>query len=220
MTNFIIDNSDHGDLERAITWQFDNAPHIIGIIDAIKSFYDQSTKDFFDGILAKVNITDADSVDDYGLALWGKILNVARPMLKYEVGTEDEYSEVMSSEFYRRILAARILLLEKTATVPDYIEYVKNIFGDRISVVDGEDMSLTFTLKDGEELTDEESAAITQFPDVVFAFPSGVRSSEHSDSLMFGFDGQQDSEDESDPQVGGFDESGMNWRLTPKGNWQ
>lgn len=220
MINSAIDNTDAGNLDRTIIWQYDNASGIIGVIEMLKDFFTQSTTEFFDDYAKKINLADLDEVDDYGLSVWGKILGAQRPVLTFDDGEGESHTAPMSSSLYRKILAARIILLEKSATVPDYIEYVKSIFGDRISVVDGENMSLTFTLKDGEELTDEESAAITQFPDVVFAFPSGVRSSEHSDSLMFGFDGQQDSEDESDPQVGGFDESGINWRLTPKGNWQ
>lgn len=220
MTNTQIDNSDAGNIDRTIIWQYDNAENLIGVIQTLKDFFAQSTTEFFDGYIEKINLANPDEVDDYGLSVWGKVLGVQRPVLTFDDGGGESHTSPMSSALYRKILAARIVLLEKTATIPNYIEYVQSIFGNRMKVVDGLNMSLGFEVKDGETLTDEESAAIAQFPDVVFAFPSGVRSVEHSDSLMFGLDGQQDSEDESDPNVGGFDESGMNWRLTPKGNWQ
>ena len=220
MTNSVIDNTDAGNLDRTIIWQYDNAEKLIGIIEMLKDFFAQTTTEFFDNYAKKINLANPDEVDDYGLSVWGKVLGVQRPVLTFDDGEVASHTAPMSSGLYRKILAARIVLLEKSATVPNYIEYVQSIFGGKLKVIDGQNMSLSFAVKTGATLTDEESAAIAQFPDVVFAFPSGVRSSGHSNSLMFGFDGQQNSEDESDPQVGGFDESGMNWRLTPKGNWQ
>jgi hypothetical protein len=56
------------------------------------------------------------------------------------------------------------------------------------------------------------------FPDILYVFPSGVRSASHSKSLMFGLSNNGD--DPQDTFCGGLDESGFNWRLTPEGNWQ
>jgi hypothetical protein len=119
--------------------------------------------------------------------------------------------------------------------MPKYIKYLDDVSDGKvkITVSDGLDMGLTFTVSDvlsKEEIdASEDSEGIkiyiedikylnSNYPDVLYVFPSGVRSAIHSDSLMFGL-----SDDGTTPQdtfCGGLDESGFNWRLTPKGNWQ
>lgn len=219
MKNYVIDNSDQGDIERSITWQYDNAKNLIGLIELYKSFYDESTKDFFDGILSKFDLTKpigttpGDGID-YGLSVWGKILGVARPFV-----TVSNVRKTISSDFYRRILLAKLRLLSKDATIPNYIWYVNDMFGTgNVTVVDGKDMSLKFVAKSGNSLSDEEKAAIEQIPDIIFTFPAGVRSSDRSDSLMLGL--SKDGETPQDTFCGGFDESSFCWRYTPKGNWK
>ncbi len=218
MKNYAIDNSDNGDIERSITWQYDNAEHLIGIIKLFKSFYDASTKDYFDSLMSKFDLskkivgTPAKGID-YGLSVWGKLLNVNRPFV-----TIDGTKKAISSDFYRRILLAKLRLLSKDATVPNYIAYVNDMFGDgNVTVIDGKDMSLKFAAKTGNTLSAEEKAAITQIPDVIFTFPAGVRSSGHSDSLMLGL--SADGTSAQDTFCGGFDESSFCWRYTPKGDW-
>lgn len=218
MKNYVIDNSDNGDIERAITWQYDNAEHLIGMIELFKKFYDESTKDYFDSLMSKFDLskkiegTPKEGID-YGLSVWGKLLNVKRPFVT--VGGE---KKTISSDFYRRILLAKLRLLSKDATVPNYIAYVNDMFEDgNVTVVDGKDMSLKFAAKTGNTLSDEEKAAITQIPDVIFTFPAGVRSSDHSDSLMLGL--SADGTSAQDTFCGGFDESSFCWRYTPKGDW-
>ena len=49
-----IDNSIGADITRTITWQFDKATHLVGIINALRDFYDQSTKDLWDGVIGSV----------------------------------------------------------------------------------------------------------------------------------------------------------------------
>ena len=69
-----IDNSIGADITRTITWQFDKATHLVGIINALRDFYDQSTKDLWDGVIGSVE--NIDEADDYGVSVWGKILNL------------------------------------------------------------------------------------------------------------------------------------------------
>lgn len=218
MENYAIDNSDQGDIERSITWQFDNAEHLVGIIKLFKTFYDESTQDYFDNLLTKFDltaeITDESSKDiDYGLAVWGKILNVRRPFVT--VGTTKRQ---ITSDFYRRILLAKLRLLSKEPTIPNYISYVNEMFEEgNVTVIDTKDMALKFAASATSSLTDEEKAAISQVPDVIFSYPSGVKNNEHSDSLMLGL--SDDGTTAQDDFCGGFDESSFCWRYTPKGNW-
>ena len=75
-----IDNSIGADITRTITWQFDKATHLVGIINALRDFYDQSTKDLWDGVIGSVE--NIDKANDYGLSVWGKILNVRRTIVE------------------------------------------------------------------------------------------------------------------------------------------
>lgn len=221
MTNPVIDNTTGGNLDRVILWQYDHADNLISIIELFSQFFKDSTTDFFDEYVKKFNLSNPDEVTDYGLAVWGKVLDIPRPTLTYTDGGE-KVTRPMSKELYRRILAGRIILSEKNASVPAYIEYVTSVFGDGVTVIDGQDMSLSFVKNESAEtpLTAEAIAAISQYPDVVFAYPSGVRSNERSNDPMFALDGQQTDTDDTDPIAGGLDESGFNWRITPKGNWR
>lgn len=198
MTSLPIDNTDNGDILRSITWQYDEAENLIFVFSVLKSAYDQTTKDLFDELANAVNPNTADA---FGLAVLGRTLGIPRLGL--------------SLELYRKLIIGRMKLLNGDATLEDYREYVGYVFGDTVSVTDGLDMSLTITVSDNAD--DEIKTLVNTRPDVAFAFPAGVKSSKHSDSLMFGLDGQQN---DTDVNVGGLDESGFNWRLTPKGNWR
>lgn len=215
MTNGVIDNTDAGNIKRTILWQYEHAPHIREILLSFHDFFKASTTDLYDRLPTELNLAD-ENIGDYGLSVWGDILGVRRPILTYRLpGASEETSQSMSRELYRKILLGRLRLSERDASVPAYIEFVTFVFNGNVSVVDGIDMSISF-IENGE-LSDEEYAAISQCPDVVFMLPSGVRDNEHSDSKMFVLDGQQNEDGFS---TGGLDESGFNWRLTPKGNWR
>lgn len=217
MTQNVLDNSDAGYIERTILWQYDNAENLKGLILSFKNFFDRSTKDHFDEMIGRMNLADED-IDDYGLAVWGKLLNTTRPELTYVLdGAERATTQTMTRELYRRVLLGKFRLLNSDASMSNYIDYLTSIFDGKVGIVDGLYMSISFEIVDGSTLTGEEKALVSQRPDVVFLYPAGVRSSEHSDSLMFGLDGQQD---ETEFKVGGLDESGLNWRLTTKGNWR
>lgn len=217
MKTATIDNSDNGYIERVILWQYDNAEHLKDLILNLKGFYDKSTKGHFDEMIGRMDLADED-IDDYGLAVWGKILNTNRPNLTYANKTVP-----LSKEIYRKVLIGKIRLFEGSATLEEFISYIDSIFGDGIICVDGLDMSLRFNRNLDTTLSPELDALIAQAPEVVFVYPAGVRSSEHSTSKMFVFDGQQNTNEEPNRtafNTGGLDESGFNWRLTTKGNWR
>ena len=78
MTNSVIDNTDAGNLDRTIIWQYDNAEKLIGVIEMLKDFFAQSTTEFFDNYAKRINLANPDEVDDYGLSVWGKVLILRR----------------------------------------------------------------------------------------------------------------------------------------------
>lgn len=198
MTSLPIDNTDNGDILRSITWQYDEAEKLVFVFSVLKSAYDQTTKDLFDELANAVNPNTADA---FGLAVLGRTLGIPRLGL--------------SLELYRKLIIGRMKLLNGDATLEDYREYVKDVFGDAVSVSDGLDMSLTITVSDNA--SPEINTLVNTRPDVAFAFPAGVKSSEHSQSGMLGLEGQ---EDDAEVNVDTLDNAGFNWRLTPKGNWR
>ena len=214
MTNFAIDNTDDGDFNRSIIWQYDNAERLVGVIHAFADFFKAAVTDFWDDLIRQEAIgydTDPATCSDFGLAVWGKILQVGRPMLSItDNGTETQ--RMLSAGLYRKVLVARFRLVNGNATIPDFIEYVKYVFDGKVSVVDQGTMSLAFEVKDGATLTAEESALLNQCADSLFAFPSGVRSDELATDKVFGFSEQTEGASASDPEIGGLDDCGFNWR--------
>lgn len=199
MTTFPTDNTDNGDIMRSVTWQYADASKLVGALEILKEAFDKTTKDFFNSFVAQLNVSSADA---FGLSVLGKCLGVPRVAS-------------ISDENYKKLLIGRVKLLNSDATLEDYREYVEYVFDGVVTISDTSEMGFSYEIaSDADEWI---SNLITDYPDVAFVFPSGVRSTEHSKSLMFGLDGQQNNTNVS---VGGLDESGFNWRLTPKGNWQ
>lgn len=207
------DNSDNGDILRAILWQYEHASNVVGVIETFKAAYDASTRDFFDALLARYNLAD-ENIGAFGLAVWGAILSLPRPYLV--IGGN---GGMLSNSMYRKILLGKLRLLDGDATMVRYKQFCDLVFGEgKVEPSTNDEMDLSFSAAAGVTLTDEEEAVLEAQADL-FAYPAGVKSNDHSSSLMFGFDGQQDDLQAGDPDVGGLDESGFCWRYTRNGNW-
>lgn len=212
METAVVDNSDGGDILRSILWQYEHANNVVGVIETFKYAYDASTKDFFDALLERYNLSSP-SIGAFGLAVWGAILNLARPYLDIG-GTET----MLGDEMYRRLLLGKLRLLDGDATFERYQEYCDLVFGDgNVSPSTQNEMDLSFVKNSGVTLTDEQQAVLDSQSSLC-AYPAGVLTNEHSDSLIFGFSGQQKLAN-TDPKIGGFDESSFCWRYTKNGNW-
>lgn len=207
MNTTTIDNSDGGEILASILWQYEHASNVVGVIETFKAAYDASTKDFFDALLGRYDLTDT-QITDFGLSVWGSILSLPRPFVD---------GAMLSSEVYRRLLLGKLRLLNSDATMENYTAYCDLVFGDgAVSVVDEGEMSLTFV---ANATLDRELEAVLEMQQTLIPYPAGVKSDVHSDSPMFCFDGQQ-PDDEDDPQAGGLDDSGFCWRYTAQGNWR
>lgn len=210
MTNYTIDNSDRGDIDRTILWQYDNAAHLIGVIDMMRLFFDQAVKNFWDGFAKKTNLATPDEVDSYGLALWGKILNVSR-VIPLGGSSSDSVSEFieLSDDLYRRLLVARFRLLDSNASLEAYSKYIYGVFQGKVRVVDNGNMSLSLAINENTDpLTDEEMALVGD-PAITLEYPAGVKSAEHSTSLCFGL--SNDNDTPQDTFCGGLDDSSFYW---------
>lgn len=191
MTVAPIDNSADRDLNAVVTWRFDNASNLIGIIEMFKKFFTSAVDVPWTNFYKDLAIADGEDVKPYALAMWGKLLGIERPELTYEDAPE---KRTMSAKLYRKILIGRFRLANSNASLSSYVDYVKFVFGTSVSIVWSRRMDLKVEWNKTGDLTeeeDEQKRAVEQFPDIVFAYPAGVKNSTRSGGPVLGFDGQQ-----------------------------
>lgn len=140
-----------------IIWQYENAESLKSLIVQKNKWYDENLKAFWKKIVDEfLNIQTA---EDWGLNLWGKILDVKRT---YNVnGT----LTTLSKELFRRLILGKLQLIRSNGTVPEINKYLNFIFSPYVNensfaatVRDNLDMSVVYVLN--FEPTDEELALI------------------------------------------------------------
>lgn len=140
-----------------IIWQYENAESLKSLIVQKNKWYDENLKAFWQKIIDEfLNIQTA---EDWGLNLWGKILDVKRT---YNVnGT----LTTLSKELFRRLILGKLQLIHSNGTVPEINKYLNFIFSPyanensfAATVRDNLDMSVVYVLN--FEPTDEELALI------------------------------------------------------------
>lgn len=214
-----IDNSIFSDLCRTITWQYDQASNLIGIIMAyyqgsipqpgiIKGFFDQSTNQFWTNFATSFG--NIETADDFGLSIWGKILNCPRVTIKKNLSVGITEDTILPKELYRKLLRGRFRMLNTNASVEAYCDYIDFVFDGKVKVIDNHNMSISFeALNTLDDLTKE---FVTNFPEVAFVYPAGVMDNADAPGYVFGFDGQNTNRSSSDPVIGGLDNSSFIWK--------
>lgn len=189
------------ELDRVITWQYDKS-ELVEFVQLLADFLRDSTKEFWTDWQS--DVVNIDTANDFGLAVWGKVLGIDR----FPIG-----DATISTELYRKILKARFALVNSDGTVADYIKYVTAIFGSgNMTVLDGNDMSLTFGEYTGSDEELEELAETR--PESLFAYPAGVRDNAEANGKFLAFVSANGATPSSTlyPRAGRFDESTFNWR--------
>lgn len=212
MTNPKIDNSIAN--ENVILWQYDNAPNLIGLIRKWNDFGKISVTDFWD--YYRDVVVNIDRADDFGLNVLGNAFNVPWPSIKIPGSTPSDPSVVskVSSDFYRRLLKAKMYLMWKPSTVEVFNTYLSFLFPDksqdplekvsgqvlmykpRSRVLDFQNMSMAYTFPTYSGLTQasqlEEAFMVFQHYDDIFPFPAGIRypGEFYNSDRVFGFQGQ------------------------------
>lgn len=92
------------DLSKVILWQYDNTTNFKGLVDKEQEFMDENVTQFWQNF--NRNIFNLATCNTFGLELWGKLLNVARPTY-IDHGVEYEYN----NDQYRLVLQSRIYVL-------------------------------------------------------------------------------------------------------------
>lgn len=168
MASGAIDNSVGADLDSLVTWQYDNAPHLTGLVDLLKDFFTNAVSVPMGKILGLAGLKELD--DDWALNVWGRLLGLPRPQLT--IGSDTVY---LSKNRYRDLLLARYRLLCGDASTDEYVKYVKSVFGGNASFKDNFDMTVTVTWETEETAANRELRALyDQYLKKIMLLPSGV----------------------------------------------
>lgn len=186
-----LDNTVDADMGRAITWQFDNAEKLKGVIFMLRDFFNASTRDLWEKYGDFVDLSRTEDIDDFALSIWGKLLGLERPYV-----TVNGVLTPLLSEAYRRILLARLRLLNSNASTQAYIEFLSYVFGSGTISMEQGDMAIRFSYtgtapEEGNTVDYHLYALFNDNPDAIFVYPTGVKSDEGGIGPIFGFEGQQ-----------------------------
>lgn len=65
-------------ISESITWQYDRAPRMRGLLDAVQKYADASVTDLWTRIESEINLSTS---GNWGMAVWANLLGVQRPYL-------------------------------------------------------------------------------------------------------------------------------------------
>lgn len=140
-----------------ILWQYENAENLKSLIVSKDEWYSANVNEFWQEIVT--NFLNIQTANDWGLNLWGKILQINRIININGVQT------TLSKELFRRLVLGKLQLLYSNGTVPEINKYLNFIFSPYKTstswaayVKDNNDMSVYYVLN--FEPTDEELALI------------------------------------------------------------
>lgn len=131
------------DLQKTILWQYDKAEILKSLIDQKENWYKTNTTDFINDFYR--DVLNIDTANDFGLNIWGKILNFDRN-ISYATGVV----HYPTTEEYRFLLKAQMLRFRCNGTVPEINEFLYKLFDDKAHqcyVQDNLDMTMTYVLQ-------------------------------------------------------------------------
>ncbi len=168
MTGTIADFDSSVDLVRALLWQHDNATALRSLIESKQDWYNTNQATFWANWYR--DVFNIDTANDFGLAVWGRILNVGLGLQvdstigiphfgfgiyhrNFENGNfarATSGEQALSTDQKRLIIRLRYYQLISRGTVVEINEAMARIFGDlgQVFVRDPLDMSkITYVFK-------------------------------------------------------------------------
>ena len=176
----------NSNLIKHVIWQYDNAEIFKNLIESKNEWYSDNLNGFWEKIVS--DFLNINTANDWGLNLWGKILQVKR---LYNVNGEQVN---LSKELYRRLILGKLQLIRSNGTVPEINKYLNFIFSPYTTesawastVRDNLDMSIVYILN--FEPTEEELALI--YSRTFLPTPAGVEDKIYlmPQDKIFGFNG-------------------------------
>lgn len=134
-------------LLKAIIWEYDSAPNIVGILNGEKAWYDTNQTQFWENWI--VDVFDLRTANNFGLTVWSIILgqslytsfapSVSTPYFgfgadnqnfgTYNFATATGGNNVYSTEISRLLLRLRYFQLTNSGTVPEANRMLQYLFG-------------------------------------------------------------------------------------------
>lgn len=168
MTDTIADFDSSVDLVRALLWQHDNATALRSLIESKQDWYNVNQATFWANWYR--DVFNIDTANDFGLAVWGRILNVGlglqvdstigiphfgfgiyhRNFNNGNFARATSGEQALSTDQKRLIIRLRYYQLVSRGTVVEINEAMARIFGDlgQVFVRDPLDMSkITYVFK-------------------------------------------------------------------------
>lgn len=126
-------------LTDSIIWQYANAKAFTALVRAEQDWYAKNVTEFLN--FWREKMLNLDQADDFGLSVWGKILNFKRQII-----LEDGSVYVLGTQAYRLLLKGQFLKMTTNGSVPECNRYLNLIFGEQglSYVIDNGDMTISY----------------------------------------------------------------------------
>jgi hypothetical protein len=148
------------DLLQCLLWQYDSSPHLRALLESKQAWYDEKQQDFWESWVR--DVFDLTTANDFGLAVWARILNVPLYVSPTDDGdkpiwgfapddanfTHGNFSgntgvSTLTTEQRRLVLRLRYFQLVTRGAVPEVNEFLSYLFGPgKCYVVDGLHMNI------------------------------------------------------------------------------
>lgn len=155
----------HADLLKAILWQYEGAEKLRAIVEAEQAWFDKANGEFWSNWIR--DVFDFNTANDFGLAVWGRILNInlgvdippgsGEPAFGFGVDNENfgngNFSRFTGGQFSlttaqkRLVIRLRYAQLTVRPTVPNINRIMSEVFqefGGSAYVVDNNDMTVGY----------------------------------------------------------------------------
>ena len=158
------------DLDNCILWQYDKAEKLSALFKLKQEWYRNNVSYFITKWY--LDVFNIKTATDFGLSVWGKILNFPRQI----VNKSNNSILSLSTEQYRFLLLGQVLKFKMNCTIPEINRYLRVIFNegnnDNVYVTDNHDMTITYHIEP-TSLSDEIKTLIQNYD--FLPAPAGVK---------------------------------------------
>ena len=186
MKNYDVAKEIAFNARNVILWQYDNAPNFNALIAMKQNFYDDAVSDFWERWI--VDVLNIQTANEFGLTLWGFLLNLERPLYT----NADGELVPIPTESYRLLLNAKLYKNSHAPTFSNVNTFIRQIFfnhpDNKSYVQDNLNMSITYILDFFPTAEEEIVLKLNDF----LPRPSGVKIASITPippQETFGFDG-------------------------------
>lgn len=153
-------------LLQALLWQYNEAPHLLALLESKQDWYNINQSDFWDNFYT--NIFNLETANYFGLSVWSIILN--QPIVFYNIGDPNKqnfgfeqfhknfangnfvstsgYNYVLPLESARLVLQLRYHQLTSSGTIPETNRFLAQLFKNSgpFYLLDGHDMTQVYVI--------------------------------------------------------------------------